>query len=411
MPSKLVESKIIYCLRIASLALIFLILGNNLIEINAELCGFFVTIFTGIYLIYIEYQPKNRIMSNGLFLFIGEISYSLYLNHYLVINIFRNHFSQFANHSGFSFFLIFLILITGYLSYSLIEKPFISSKLDLVLKMKIIIGFYGFCFIIALTVFGGIGSKMWWQIIPSSEQKMNLNLISKYAFQNLSENRIRPNRCFYFSEKLDKEFLDQFDKCTTKDKKVVLLIGDSHALNIHNIFARQFSDSSFFTLAKPGCRPYENEKCFYNDLPDFIEKHSSGVKRVIYHQSGGHLLQNLSSEDLSEAEYNSNVRIVIENTEIHSILNFLDILANLTEVYWLGPFTEAQKNLNAPHNWYNNTHISANTKNKFALLDDAISEKSYRYNTIKYISTYNVISANRDYIYTDNCLLWNDLDH
>ncbi len=56
------------------------------------------------------------------------------------------------------------------------------------------------------------------------------------------------------------------------------------------------------------------------------------------------------------------------------------------------------------------TRISADTKEKFTFLDDIILEKSSRYNTIKYISTCNVIGANRDYLYTEDCILWNDLD-
>jgi len=172
-----------------------------------------------------------------------------------------------------------------------------------------------------------------------------------------------------------------------------------------------FQIIAFFTLAKPGCRPYENEKCFYEDLPEFIGKHSSRIKRVIHHQSGGHFLQNLSSEDLSGTECNRHLRIRVQNTEIQSVLDFLNNLANLTEIYWLGPFIEAQKDLNSPHNWFNNTRISADTKEKFTFLDDIILEKSSRYNTIKYISTYNVIGANRDYLYTEDCILWNDLDH
>jgi len=99
-------------------------------------------------------------MCNSLVLFIGELSYSLDLNHCLIINIFKNNFSQYHNNLAFSFFIIFLVLVIGFLSYSLVEKPFISSKLDLILKLKIIFQFYGICLIFALTLFSGIGSEI-----------------------------------------------------------------------------------------------------------------------------------------------------------------------------------------------------------------------------------------------------------
>lgn len=86
------------------------------------------------------YEANNDIKFNRIFSFLGDISYSLYMVHVLVITLFIKHlqtFSIYAQTSGFSRFIFFISLsiITSYVMYMLIEKP--SIKAGRILLSKI----------------------------------------------------------------------------------------------------------------------------------------------------------------------------------------------------------------------------------------------------------------------------------
>lgn len=86
------------------------------------------------------YEANNDIKFNRIFSFLGDISYSLYMVHVLVITLFIKHlqtFSIYAQTSGFSRFIFFfsLSIITSYVMYMLIEKP--SIKAGRILLSKI----------------------------------------------------------------------------------------------------------------------------------------------------------------------------------------------------------------------------------------------------------------------------------
>lgn len=77
------------------------------------------------------YDSKNGIKDNKALSFLGDISYSLYISHVLVIKFFMLHFTTFplySSTSGFSkfLFLMFTSLIISYFMFVFIEKPFIK---------------------------------------------------------------------------------------------------------------------------------------------------------------------------------------------------------------------------------------------------------------------------------------------
>lgn len=77
------------------------------------------------------YDSKHGIKENKALSFLGDISYSLYISHVLVIKFFMLHFTAsplYSSTSGFSkfLFLMFSSLIISYFMFIWIEKPFIK---------------------------------------------------------------------------------------------------------------------------------------------------------------------------------------------------------------------------------------------------------------------------------------------
>lgn len=78
----------------------------------------------------ILYEMKIGVSENKPLTFLGDISYSLYLSHLIVLSILNNYGGEFYSLShGFSkmFILVSSSLILSYLAYNVIEKP--STKL------------------------------------------------------------------------------------------------------------------------------------------------------------------------------------------------------------------------------------------------------------------------------------------
>ena len=109
------------------LILLFLILGIYIV-FDFDYKDLFVTIFTGILILLFQNESKIKEMffENRIILFLGKISYSIYLIHFLFFYHLKDYL--FSNNP---IFILSMVLIISSISYYLIEKPFIdlSSKI------------------------------------------------------------------------------------------------------------------------------------------------------------------------------------------------------------------------------------------------------------------------------------------
>jgi peptidoglycan/LPS O-acetylase OafA/YrhL len=109
------------------LILLFLILGIYIL-FNFEYKDLFVTVFTGILILLFQNESaiKELFFENKIILFLGKISYSIYLIHFLFLYHLKIYL--FSNNP---IFILSLVLLVSTISYYTIEKPFIdlSSKI------------------------------------------------------------------------------------------------------------------------------------------------------------------------------------------------------------------------------------------------------------------------------------------
>lgn len=114
-------------------------LPEKLIYLQTNLIGIDTFHFTalgaaGIFLVVINSPRVQRILMIKPLLFLGKISYSLYLVHWLVLGFFMNHFDEIMTHlqTERNMLLTFLAfgsivsIVLAILLYYLVEKPFIS---------------------------------------------------------------------------------------------------------------------------------------------------------------------------------------------------------------------------------------------------------------------------------------------
>lgn len=86
------------------------------------------------------FETKNKIKENKALNFLGDISYSLYLTHAILIELFHKYpdtFTLFNNQKGFAqvLYLVILSLFVAYIAHRCIEKPFISVGKKLIARM------------------------------------------------------------------------------------------------------------------------------------------------------------------------------------------------------------------------------------------------------------------------------------
>ena len=199
----------------------------------------------------IFFTNQNNILSNFLSLkflvFIGLISYSLYLWHYPIFS-FYNYIFFSAESTFYKILIIFLSIILSILSFNFIEKPFRNQKI--ISNKKLFLNLISMLFIIiffSLSIFyKGKGYQE--------------NIYEKVNIDNL----------FYIIEVRDvlNKLNYQYSRFSpfTEAKKNVLIVGNSHA------------DDLFLILKNNSY--YSEEFNFHVVRFDFIEKNLNHINTI-----------------------------------------------------------------------------------------------------------------------------------
>jgi len=186
---------------------------------------------------------NNKILKQKPLVFIGLISYPLYLWHWPIFSI-----SRILNGENPGYLtriaLIIISITLAWLTYKLIEKPIRKLPGN---KRKVII-----LFGISLLIIG-------WGWLNFKEPSL-INTPFKTKSANLYKSRLRPNKpigdCFDLKTKIRGEV--RFCKNPDKNNRYnFAVIGDSHALSLYNAFdstSKQKNVGWLFT-GKSGCPP------------------------------------------------------------------------------------------------------------------------------------------------------------
>jgi len=147
--------------------IIFIILGNqkNFYPFNI----IFITTITALVLFKHKDEKTNAILSNSILIYIGKISFSLYLIHFPVLSYLRSY--DFIN-SGTStnsikvgFLLLLFLIFISILSYKIIEKPF-REKISLT---------YTIIFLSTIFALINIINSYFWAIKKSNDNFQTVN--------------------------------------------------------------------------------------------------------------------------------------------------------------------------------------------------------------------------------------------
>lgn len=325
-----------------------------------------------------------------MFVSIGLISYSAYLWHQPVLAFSKYRFEDLSSITLLG--LCFLSILAGYFSWQWVENPFRhKAKYTRAMIFKLS-AFFILLFIsvgLIMTSTKGLESLKIRYEFTEKELK-NYNLISKSTGYDLYKNMEKENCKIWVKD--SKEFKKSIiEKCFDDYGSPVIVLGDSHAMNIYNIFAKSDKNKFLLGVSQGGCRPHqESDSCHYANFINFIDVYENFNPKIIFHQSGSYLLDK-------------------KNENIIKVINYLNSVKNISEdVLWLGPYVDYT--INPIINISEIKRIPDASFMKTNLIETNIVDEVTELQFKNFMPFSNFINITNETVINE-CLIWMDEDH
>ena len=347
----------------------------------------------------------TKLLSTKLFVGIGLISYSLYLWHYPIFAFNRITFFTNAN-PLMELFLMSSLLIISISSYLFIEKPFRNKNFSVTKIFKIIFLIFG-----VLTLFS------FYSIYKNGKLNKNNTNIEKVKSSPLYRASCKfssSNSDFLNDAFFKKEFLE----CKKKYDKFILILGDSHSIDLYNSISKISKKDEFIIgLNKRGCRPSNKSanKCHYNNALKFIKKFNRNIKYIFFTHKGSYFLTNSRASSKKNQSDSRLRKLPLDMVQFNSTINYLKLVTKINpKLIFIGPHLEPNIELNYKSitNFLNKKiNFIDNTNFDLEKVDRELKDVT-KINNIKYLSKIDILdfNFNKDFI-VDGNFTFSDTDH
>lgn len=354
----------------------------------------------------------GKFVGNKAFVGIGLISYSAYLWHQPLF--------AFARHKGFSdgseyvfWFLSVLALIFAFLSWRYVESPFRSRK---AICRKKVFGFW-FCVTLFLILIGSAGvvsngfERLMYKYKFSEIERTRVDLIASATNYDMYE-KMATKACHIWVRNTKQIESDAFESCRNKYGKAVVVLGDSHAMNLFNIIS--YSDKYPFIVgvSQGGCRPHNDRSdCHYGDLEGFLSSNKAFVDLLIFHQSGSYFIKDKSGRVDSQFAFTGS----FDSFDTKNIVKVRGYLSDLSQrhnlnILWIGPFLEFRWNPKEKLFSKDIYSVAPNSKILFRRLEETLTSLLRNELNFTYAS-YGSLFYEPVNSFEGDCFLFRDGDH
>ena len=343
----------------------------------------------------------TKILSNKLFVGIGLISYSLYLWHYPIFAFYKNSSFITANISV-KLLLAGIILSMSIISYFFIEKPFRNKNFNfkkVLIIISVVVGI--------LIIFNSL-------VLVKNGKVHKINSI----IGEITSSPLYRSNCKFSTDKTDilneNFFKRDFLGCIKKHKKFIVILGDSHSIDLFNSISKISKNDEFIIgFNRGGCRPLDENKdtCHYENAFEFIKDFNENIKYIFFTQKGSYFLTNTgSNKEVSSSELR---KLPLNLNQINNTINYLIKIKNVnSNLIFIGPHIE-------PNIYFNYKSIknildkNFNDKSNYDIIkvDKKLKEIS-NLNQIDYLSKINILDFKfeKDFI-VDGNFTFSDTDH
>lgn len=266
-----------------------------------------------------------KLLSNRILVLLGNMSFSIYLWHYLFIVVYKADTGTLSG--GDVIQVVVLTMICATISYFVVEKSFVSNNgtyKGLMIQRSVV----AFCILAMLSLgilgFSKNGFERSW-LLRQSEEVGTAYLLKEQAsdFSLFDQS----TDCVFRVESFDNQLIQSIDKCRDQYGQGILIVGDSHAIGVWRLARRTVDTSTnrspfVVGISRGGCKPYQQAPgCALSMLSDKAEYLGINFARIFYVQAGSSLLNEIS----------------LNTAHIDAVIEFLKTLSPFIETIWLGP--------------------------------------------------------------------------
>lgn len=358
----------------------------------------------------------HRLLSTRLAVGVGLISYSAYLWHQPVLVFARLTFGPLSLPIAAAALMLSLAL--AWLSWRFVEAPFRKRGPQARISRARLAAIFGPASVVAFAfgVIGFVTDGFYDHYVNnrlSDAQRAVFQLVSEDIDYDFDAAMVDNGDCLFWQNAFTPEFETRFADCAAKYGPGLLLIGDSHAMNLHNILAKSNIAPFIASVAWHRCRPMTTlYTCQYDDARAFVTRNATKIGRLIYHQSGSYLVEDQAGRVDSDASFADGAKNRLRSADVETVLTYLGGLSDQVETLWAGPFVEARVSLKYLGGQQPAFQLNPNSAGLFDWLDaelaQAVAEKAPR---VGYVSLVKGFAINRDFLRQGDCITYRDADH
>jgi len=336
---------------------------------------------------------------------IGLLSYSAYLWHQPILAFARHRFLGDVS-DLLLLGLCVASIVMAWFSWKFIEAPFrnkrkINRRAIFTLSAVGMLGFVSVGTFIHFTN----GLERFKVASYSEQQSRNYTMIQNSTGYDMY-NHMFSKDCKMWEKDTRNLSQSLVQKCKEKYGSPIIVLGDSHAMNIHNVFSKSDKYEFVIGISQGGCRPHETYNfCQYDSFIEFLSQNKDLKPTVIFHQTGTAFIKD------SKGTYYPplNKKFFFDAGKVRRVEDYLGKIADHNiNVIWLGPFTEysidpsrfATKIFNVPQI---NFVSFSNIEQQIASIIKGNSKFQYM--------PFNALYLQNEKAVLDDCLIWRDADH
>lgn len=346
---------------------------------------------------------------------VGLISYSAYLWHQPVF--------AFARHAELSDRLVltnslYAVLIAlsfalAVLSWRYVEQPFRGKRFP---TRRVVVSS---CAAAGALLFAGAAGRatdgfehLLVQYRLSPETRAIYRVIADNIEYDLENDMHANGDCHVWVKNAASLSPDMLDACFGEYGAGVIVLGDSHAMNLYNMVAKSGAFDFVVGVSQGGCRPHDNHAfCHYDGFDVFLEKNGAVFSDIIFHQSGSYFVEDVDGRVDSQLAFEGGFG-KFNHDNIETVRGYLKALQSNFEggVVWLGPFIEYRRNPKKAFFRPSLMQVNPASVEIFTALENVLASYAGEPGAVRYVGFEDIFSTPLNTIEGD-CFIFKDADH
>jgi peptidoglycan/LPS O-acetylase OafA/YrhL len=356
----------------------------------------------------------GRLLGHRVLVGIGLLSYSTYLWHQPLLAFARHRLAGEVP-VWLLWALVAASLALAYVTWRFVEQP--MRRRDCVRRPTVFalaaVGSLSFIMV------GLVGSHTkgfeshYVQYRLSDGERELYSLIRLHTASNPDRDRFDDGLCRFSAEVVDDQFEQRFARCAATHGRAIVVLGDSHGINVFNIMAKAGVSDFVVGVVQGGCRPHQHRpRCQYEGFDRFVDRRGEAIGQVIFHQSGSYFLRDRQGRVDSPAAFEPGAAFVVDEKNVAGVIAYLQRLGARVPTVWLGPFVEARVDFRDFRLLKEPLLINERSMDHFGRLDRWLIERvAERSRTFAYVSLVDIMGARRDFLRVGSCITYRDRDH